>query len=194
MPPKKKAIKTDGITEETDETLKQEHSNEEDQSIQKPKPKRQLTQKQKDNFVKLQEANKVRYEAKRKAKEDNVNNKIQEVEIKKEEDKSTPKPVEEKEEEEEEEKVIVKPVKKKKKKQKIIIEEDSSSDSENEIIIRRSRGKSKKQKEQLTGYTNDLKLKEKEEEEKKEIKEEKEEPIELNKRYSAVQILRGIGL
>ena len=69
MSPKKKAIKTEELPTETDETLKQEPSNEEEETIQKPKkPKRVMTEKQKENFAKLQEANKLRYEAKRTRK------------------------------------------------------------------------------------------------------------------------------
>jgi len=194
MPPKKKVAKTDEIPTETEETLKQQPSNEEVENIQKPKkPKRVMTDKQKENFAKLQLANKERYEAKRKAKED-TNNKIQEVEVKQEEKKeikSKPPKQEVVEEEEEEEEVIVKkkPVKKKKK-QKIIIEEDSSSDSENEIIIRRSRGRKKSKpidipQEQPTPEPIDITPIE-------ETK--KEEPIELTKKYTAQQILKGLGL
>jgi len=194
MPPKKKVAKTDEIPTETEETLKQQPSNEEVENIQKPKkPKRVMTDKQKENFAKLQLANKERYEAKRKAKED-TNNKIQEVEVKQEEKKeikSKPPKQEVAEEEEEEEEVIVKkkPVKKKKK-QKIIIEEDSSSDSENEIIIRRSRGRKKSKpidipQEQPTPEPIDITPIE-------ETK--KEEPIELTKKYTAQQILKGLGL
>jgi len=89
MPPKKKAIKTEELPTETEETLKQEPSNEEE-TIQKPKkPKRVMTEKQKENFAKLQEANKLRYEAKRKLKEQETNNKIKEVELDKEEKKKS---------------------------------------------------------------------------------------------------------
>jgi hypothetical protein len=195
MPPKKKVAKTDEIPTKTEETLKQEPSNEEVENIQKPKkPKRVMTDKQKENFAKLQLANKERYEAKRKLKEQETNNKIQEVEVKQEEKKeikSKPPKQEVVEEEEEEEEVIVKkkPVKKKKK-QKIIIEEDSSSDSENEIIIRRSRGRKKSKpidipQEQPTPEPIDITPIE-------ETK--KEEPIELTKKYTAQQILKGLGL
>jgi len=206
MPPKKKVAKTEEIPTETDETLKQEPSNEEVENIQKPKkPKRVMTEKQKENFAKLQEANKLRYEAKRKAKEQETNNKIQEVEVKQEEKKEIknynksfglkndkpPAKQEVAEEVEEEEEVIIKkkPVKKKKK-QKIIIEEDSSSDSENEIIIRRSRGRKKSKpidipQEQPTPEPIDITPIE-------ETK--KEEPIELTKKYTAQQILKGLGL
>jgi hypothetical protein len=211
MPPKKKVAKTEEMPTETETiTEKVENTevpNEEVENIQKPKkPKRKMTEKQQENFAKLQLANKERYEAKRKLKEQETNNKIQEVEVKQEEkkeiknynksfglknDKPPPKQeVAEEEEEEEEQEVIVKkkPVKKKKK-QKIIIEEDSSSDSENEIIIRRSRGRKKSKpinipQEQPTPEPIDITPIE-------ETK--KEEPIELTKKYTAQQILKGLG-
>ena len=211
MPPKKKVAKTDEIPTKT-ETITEKVENtevpEENLSIQKPKkPKRELTQKQKDNFAKLQLANKERYEAKRKLKEQETNNKIQEVEVKQEEkkeiknynksfglknDKPPPKQevaeeVEEVEEEEQEVIVKKKPVKKKKK-QKIIIEEDSSSDSENEIIIRRSRGRKKSK-------PIDIPQEQPEPIDITPIEEtKKEEPIELTKKYTAQQILKGLGL
>ena len=207
MPPKKKVAKTEELPTETETiTEKVENTevpNEEVENIQKPKkPKRKMTEKQQENFAKLQLANKERYEAKRKLKEQETNNKIQEVEVKQEEkkeiknynksfglknDKPPPKQeVAEEEEEEEEQEVIVK----KKKKQKIIIEEDSSSDSENEIIIRRSRGRKKSKpinipQEQPTPEPIDITPIE-------ETK--KEEPIELTKKYTAQQILKGLGL
>ena len=213
MPPKKKVAKTEEMPTETETiTEKVENTevpNEEVENIQKPKkPKRKMTEKQQENFAKLQLANKERYEAKRKLKEQETNNKIQEVEVKQEEkkeiknynksfglknDKPPPKQevAEEVEEVEEEEQVIIKkkPVKKKKK-QKIIIEEDSSSDSENEIIIRRSRGRKKSKpinipQEQPTPEPIDITPIE-------ETK--KEEPIELTKKYTAQQILKGLGL
>jgi len=193
MPVKKKAIKTEEIATETEPvTEKTENIDipEEDLNIQKPKkPKRQMTEKQKLNFAKLQEANKLRYAEKKRLKEEATNNKITEVEIKKEE-KPAPKPVVVEEEEEEEEEVIVKkkPVKKKKK-QKIIIEEDSSSDSENEIIIRRSKGRKKSKPIDIPQEqpTPEPMIDITPVEEKKE-----EEP--LTKKYSAKQILKGIGL
>ena len=208
MPPKKKVAKTEELPTETEETLKQEPSNEEVENIQKPKkPKRKMTEKQQENFAKLQLANKERYEAKRKLKEQETNNKIQEVEVKQEEkkeiknynksfglknDKPPPKQevaeeVEEVEEEEQEVIVKKKPVKKKKK-QKIIIEEDSSSDSENEIIIRRSRGRKKSK-------PIDIPQEQPEPIDITPIEEtKKEEPIELTKKYTAQQILKGLGL
>ena len=89
MPVKKKAVKTEEISTET-ETVTEKVENidipEEDLNIQKPKkPKRELTEKQKLNFAKLQEANKLRYAEKKKLKEEALNNKITEVEIVKEE-------------------------------------------------------------------------------------------------------------
>ena len=205
MPVKKKVAKTEEMPTETEETLKQEPSNEEVENIQKPKkPKRKMTEKQQENFAKLQEANKARYEAKRKLKEQETNNKIQEVEVKQEEkkeiknynksfglknDKPPPKQeVAEEEEEEEEQEVIVKkkPVKKKKK-QKIIIEEDSSSDSENEIIIRRSRGRKKSK-------PIDIPQEQPEPIDITPIEETKKEEEPLTKKYTAQQILKGLGL
>ena len=210
MPPKKKVAKTDEIPTKT-ETITEKVENtevpEENLSIQKPKkPKRELTQKQKDNFAKLQLANKERYEAKRKLKEQETNNKIQEVEVKQEEkkeiknynksfglknDKPPPKQevaeeVEEVEEEEQEVIVKKKPVKKKKK-QKIIIEEDSSSDSENEIIIRRSRGRKKSK-------PIDIPQEQPEPIDITPIEETKKEEEPLTKKYTAQQILKGLGL
>ena len=96
MPVKKKAVKTEEISTET-QTITEKVENidipEEDLNIQKPKkPKRELTEKQKLNFAKLQEANKLRYAEKKKLKEEALNNKITEVEIKKE-DKPTSKPI-----------------------------------------------------------------------------------------------------
>jgi len=159
----------------------------EDTCIQKPKkPKRELTQKQKDNFAKLQAANAIRYAEKKRLKEEATNNKIQEVEIKKEV-KPTPKPVVVEEEEEEEEVIIKKkPVKKKKK--KIVIEQDSES-SDEEIVISRRRGRKKTPpieipQEQPKPEPIDITPVE-------EVKKE-EEP--LNKKFTAKQILKGIGL
>jgi len=196
MPVKKKAVKTEEIPTVSDETLKQEPSNEEEETIQKPKkPKRVMTEKQKQNFAKLQEANAIRYAEKKKLKEEALNNKITEVEIKKEVkdyNKSfglkTDKPVVVEEEEEEEEQVIVKKKPVKKKKQKIVIEEDSS-DSENEIIIRRSKGRKKSKPIDIPQEqpTPEPMIDITPVEEKKE-----EEP--LTKKYSAKQILKGIGL
>jgi len=197
MPPKKKVVNTEELTEkteeQTEETIKQKPSNEEVENIQKPKkPKRKMTEKQQENFAKLQLANKVRYEAKRKLKEEETNNKITEVEVKQEEIKPTPKPVIEKTqevEEEEEEEVVVKKKPVKKKKKKIVIEQDSSSDSE-EIVISRRRGRKKSKPidipvpEPMIDITPI-------EEKKVETKKEEED---LNKKYSAKQILKSLGL
>ena len=197
MPVKKKAVKTEEISTET-ETVTEKVENidipEEDLNIQKPKkPKRELTEKQKLNFAKLQEANKLRYAEKKKLKEEALNNKITEVEIVKEDkpipDKPPAKQEVAEEEEEEEEVVIKKKPVKKKKKQKIIIEEDSSSDSENEIIIRRSRGRRKSK-------PIDIPQEQPKPEPMIDITpvEEKKEEIPLNKKYSAKQILQSLGL
>jgi len=195
MPPKKKVVNTEELPTETEETLKQKPSNEEVENIQKPKkPKRKMTEKQQENFAKLQLANKVRYEAKRKLKEEETNNKITEVEVKQEEIKPTPKPVIEKTqevEEEEEEEVVVKKKPVKKKKKKIVIEQDSSSDSE-EIVISRRRGRKKSKpidipQEQPEPMIDITPIEEK----KVETKKEEED---LNKKYSAKQILKSLGL
>ena len=60
--PKKKATNTEELTETP--------INEENMEAPKPKKKRVLSEKQKANFAKLQEANRVRYEARKKAKEE----------------------------------------------------------------------------------------------------------------------------
>ena len=61
MPPKKKAEHTENIVEEV--PVEQE-------TMEAPKPKRKMTEAQKSNFNKLQAANKIRYEARRIAKEE----------------------------------------------------------------------------------------------------------------------------
>ena len=61
MPPKKKAENTENIVEEV--LVEQE-------TMEAPKPKRKMTEAQKSNFNKLQAANKIRYEARRIAKEE----------------------------------------------------------------------------------------------------------------------------
>ncbi len=192
MPVKKKAIKTEEIATETEPvTEKTENIDipEEDLNIQKPKkPKRQMTEKQKLNFAKLQEANKLRYAEKKRLKEEATNNKITEVEIKKEE-KPAPKPVVVEEEEEEEEEVIVKKKPVKKKKKKIVIEQDSES-SDEEIVISRRRGRKKTPSIPIPQETPkpepmiDITP----------VEEVKKEEPELTKKYSAKQILQGIGL
>ena len=73
MPPKKKAVKTEELPTETQPVTEQTENievPEDDSCIQKPKkPKRELTEKQKLNFAKLQEANKLRYAEKKKLKD-----------------------------------------------------------------------------------------------------------------------------
>ena len=195
MPVKKKEIKTEESTEkieeQTEETVKQNPSTEEQQSIQKPKkPKRELTQKQKDNFAKLQAANAVRYAEKKRLKEEGLNNKIQEVEVKQEEIKPIKQVKKEvvEEEEESEEEVIIKKKPVKKKKKKIVIEQDSES-SDEEIVISRRRGRKKSKPidipvpEPMIDITPI--------EEKKEVK---NDQVDLTKKYSAKQILQSLGL
>jgi len=194
MPVKKKAIKTEEIATETQTSTEQTENTEvpEDTCIQKPKkPKRELTEKQKENFKKLQAANAIRYAEKKRLKEEATNNKITEVEIKKEEkpapDKQLLKPVVVEEEEEEEEVIVKKPVKKKKK--KIVIEQDSES-SDEEIVISRRRGRKKTPSIPIPQETPkpepmiDITP----------VEEVKKEEPELTKKYSAKQILQGIGL
>tara|TARA_R110000824_G_scaffold209714_1_gene395576 strand:+ start:312 stop:899 length:588 start_codon:yes stop_codon:yes gene_type:complete len=195
MPVKKKAVKTEEISTET-ETVTEKVENidipEEDLNIQKPKkPKRELTEKQKLNFAKLQEANKLRYAEKKKLKEEALNNKITEVEIVKEDKPIPDKPPakqEVAEEEEEEEEVVIKKKPVKKKKKKIVIEQDSSSDSE-EIVISRRRGRRKSK-------PIDIPQEQPKPEPMIDITpvEEKKEEIPLNKKYSAKQILQSLGL
>ena len=60
--PKKKTTATEDLTETP--------INEENMEAPKPKKKRAISEKQKANFEKLQEANRIRYEARRKAKEE----------------------------------------------------------------------------------------------------------------------------
>ena len=204
--PKKKATPTEDLTETP--------INEENMEAPKPKKKRVISEKQKANFEKLQEANRIRYEARRKAKQElgeqpkpNKKNANEEILENKEEDinneikkKTKKKIIKEDTSSEEEAPTIIKKKQRKKRKPKIVIEQDSSSEEE-EIIIRRSRKpKSIKQKQQQEGYVND-KIEDKEEEINNEIKEEapiEKEKIEKTptplKEYTHTQILRGLGL
>lgn len=198
MPVKKKEIKTEESTEKIEEQTEETENKQvpEDTCIQKPKkPKRELTEKQKENFKKLQAANAVRYAEKKRLKEEALNNKIQEIEVKQEIKNDQDKPIKQvkkevvEEEEESEEEVVVKKKPVKKKKQKIIIE-DSDSSSDNEIIIRRSKGRRK---------SKAIDIPVPEEQPKPELiveekKESKKEEVDLTKKYSAKQILQSLGL
>tara|TARA_R110000824_G_scaffold4745_4_gene22617 strand:- start:1277 stop:1894 length:618 start_codon:yes stop_codon:yes gene_type:complete len=204
--PKKKPIITENLTETP--------INEDNMEAPKPKKKRPISEKQKANFDKLQEANRVRYEARKKAKEElgeapktnkkNANDEILENkeeyinnEINKKTKQTKQKIVKEDTDSEEEAPTIIKK-KHKKKKPKIVIEQDSSSDEE-EIIIRRcKKNKSIKKQQQEEGYINDKQL----QEQKQEINTEPLEEASVEKtrlppplkEYTHTQILKGLGL
>ena len=148
MAPKKKAQHTENIVEEV--PVEQE-------TMEAPKPKRKMTEAQKSNFNKLQAANKIRYEARRIAKEEvgepikdptkNVNDEIledKEAFIQKEITKKKTQVRKKKEpllESEEEEAPMVVKKTAKKKKRRIVVEQDSSSSDEEIVISRRRRSK-----------------------------------------------------
>ena len=148
MAPKKKAENTENIVEEV--LVEQE-------TMEAPKPKRKMTEAQKSNFNKLQAANKIRYEARRIAKEEvgepikdptkNVNDEIledKEAFIQKEITKKKTQVRKKKEpllESEEEEAPMVVKKTAKKKKRRIVVEQDSSSSDEEIVISRRRRSK-----------------------------------------------------
>lgn len=148
MAPKKKAEHTENIVEEV--PVEQE-------TMEAPKPKRKMTEAQKSNFNKLQAANKIRYEARRIAKEEvgepikdptkNVNDEIledKEAFIQKEITKKKTQVRKKKEpllESEEEEAPMVVKKTAKKKKRRIVVEQDSSSSDEEIVISRRRRSK-----------------------------------------------------
>ena len=211
MPPKKKAENTENIVEEV--PIEPEEINE---TMEAPKPKRKMTEAQKANFAKLQAANKVRYEARRKVNEElgqpikdknvNVNDEIlndkeafiqKEITKKKTQLRKVKKQIDEVESDEEAEIQIIK--KQKKKKKPRIIVEDDSSDSEQEIVISRRR----RNKKPIVAQTplpstpidiptnhNDEPLEETGPIEK--VKKERKPP-EL-KEYTHLQILKGLGL
>ena len=149
MAPKKKAEHTENIVEEV--PVEQE-------TMEAPKPKRKMTDAQNSNFNKLQAANKIRYEARRIAKEEvgepikdplskNVNDEIlenKEAFIQKEITKKKTQVRKKKEpllESEEEEAPMVVKKTAKKKKRRIVVEQDSSSSDEEIVISRRRRSK-----------------------------------------------------
>lgn len=162
---------------------------EEDNSIQKTKPKKRVqSEKQKAAFAKLIEANKKRFEERQIAKEQGKEP-AKHGRPKKEKEKvvpvATPEPVVEESSSEEEAPVVKK--KKKKKKQKIVIEDDSSS-SENEIIIRRSRSKKKKEpvvEDKQIEKTKPIPIPQ-------ETPKEVEEPV--AKKYTHKELLKAFGL
>tara|TARA_R110000796_G_scaffold3508_1_gene13646 strand:- start:117 stop:779 length:663 start_codon:yes stop_codon:yes gene_type:complete len=218
----KKPKNTEEILNEVQEEVienviqEEEEHEEEETDIQKPPPKKKrvLSEAQKANFNKLQEANKIRYEARKVAKEangivvkpkppkgSNVNKDIiankdeyikKEITKKKAELSKVNKQIESISSDEEAEVQVVK--KKKKKKPRIIVEEDSS-DSDQEIVISRRR-KNKKPivAQPIPTAPIDIPQETHKEEavEKEKIVKNKKEP-EL-KDYTHQQILKGLGL
>lgn len=206
-------------TEETLEELQEEvienvidtpiEEEEEETDIQKPPPKKKrvLSDAQKANFNKLQEANKIRYEARKKAQTENgivlktpgsnVNKDIiankdeyikKEITKKKKELSKINKQIEAVSSSDEEAEVQV--VKKKKKKKPRIIVEEDSSDSDQEIVISRRR----KSKKPIASTPIDIPQEtHKEEEVEKEKVIKNKEPV-LLKDYTHQQILKGLGL
>ena len=211
MPPKTKPEQPENIVEEV--PVVPEEINE---TMEAPKPKRKLSEAQKKNFDKLQAANKIRYEAKRKAKEEmgepvkannvNVNDEIlndkeafiqKEITKKKTQVRKIQKQIEEVESDEEAEVQIIK--KQKKKKKPRIIVEDDSSDSEQEIVISRRRRNKKPIVAQAPLPSTPIDIPTNHNDEPKEetgpiekVKKEKKTP-EL-KEYTHLQILKGLGL
>tara|TARA_R110000765_G_scaffold111523_5_gene203313 strand:+ start:1481 stop:2149 length:669 start_codon:yes stop_codon:yes gene_type:complete len=222
MPPKKPK-KTEETLEEIQEEIienviqeEQEHE-EEETDIQKPPPKKKrvLSEAQKANFNKLQEANKIRYEARKAAslangiavkpkppKGSNVNKDIiankdeyikKEITKKKAELSKVNKQIEEVSSSDEEAEVQVVKKKKKKKKPRIIVEEDSS-DSDQEIVISRRRKNKKPIAQPIPTAPIDIPGETHKEEavEKEKIIKNKKEPV--LKDYTHQQILKGLGL
>lgn len=215
MPPKKKAVETEELPKITEEPI-----NEETMEAPKPKKKRELSEAQKANFAKLQEANKIRYEARRKAKEangepvkekktgKNVNEEIledkeayiqKEITKKKTQMRNVKKQIQEVESDDEPEVQIIKKPKKKKKPR--IIVEDDSSDSEQEIVISRRRRNKKPVVADKPPPSQPIDIPDRDN--KKEVKEEETAPIEKEKKekkmpelkeYTHLQILKGLGL
>ena len=194
-----------------------EENEEEETDIQKPPPKKKrvLSEAQKANFNKLQEANKIRYEARKVAKEangihvkpkppkgSNVNKDIiankdeyikKEITKKKAELSKVNKQIEAVSSSDEEAEVQV--VKKKKKRKPRIIVEEESSDSDQEIVIsRRRKNKKPIASTPIASTPIDIPQETHKEEavEKEKIVKNKKEP-EL-KDYTHQQILKGLGL
>ena len=211
MAPKKKAEHTENIVEEV--LVEQE-------TMEAPKPKRKMTEAQKSNFNKLQAANKIRYEARRIAKEEvgepikdplskNVNDEIlenKEAFIQKEITKKKTQVRKKKEpllESEEEEAPMVVKKTAKKKKRRIVVEQDSSSSDEEIVISRRRRSKKPvvpphPPSAPIPIPTNHNDNGSPIEEDTAPIEKDKpkkiEKPIPELKEYTHVQILKGLGL
>lgn len=215
MPPKKKAENT----ENTENIVVEVPI--EPETMEAPKPKRKMTDAQKSNFNKLQAANKIRYEARRIAKEEvgepikdplskNVNDEIlenKEAFIQKEITKKKTQVRKKKdpllESEEEEVPMVVKKTAKKKKR-RIVVEQDSSSSDEEIVISRRRRSKKPvvpppppSAPIPIPTNHNDN-VKRELEEDTAPIEKDKpkkiEKPIPELKEYTHVQILKGLGL
>ena len=221
MPPKKKAENTENIVEEVPVVPGNGVANgtaleETNETMEAPKPKRKLSEAQKKNFEKLQAANKIRYEARRKAKEEigepikdknvNVNDEIlndkeafiqKEITKKKTQVRKVKKQIEEVESDEEAEVQVVKKTRKKKKPR--IIVEDDSSDSEQEIVISRRR----RNKKPVVAASAPIDIPTNHNDTPKEVKEEtgpiekekkEKKPLPELKEYTHLQILKGLGL
>ena len=210
--PKETEKTLEDLQEEVIQNVIQEEEVEEEEEtdIQKPPPKKKrvLSDAQKANFNKLQEANKIRYEARKKANVENgivlktpgsnvnkdiIANKeeyiIKEISKKKKELSKINKQIEAVSSSDEEAEVKV--VKKKKKKKARIIVEEDSSDSEQEIVISRRR----KSKKPIASSPIDIPIEtNKEEEVEKEKVIKNKEPVVLLKDYTHQQILKGLGL
>ena len=213
--PKKTEDTLEELQEEVIENVVQEEEpqeQEEETDIQKPPPKKKrvLSEAQKANFNKLQEANKIRYEARKAAKIENgipvkqkgsnVNKDIiankdeyikKEITKKKAELSKVNKQIEAVSSSDEEAEVKV--VKKKKKKKARVIVEEDSSDSDQEIVISRRRKSKKVVAQPIPTPPIDIPVVEKEENVEKE-KIVKKEPVPLLKDYTHQQILKGLGL
>ena len=213
MAPKKKGENTENTENIIDEVpIEQE-------TMEAPKPKRKMTDAQKSNFNKLQAANKIRYEARRIAKEEvgepikdplskNVNDEIlenKEAFIQKEITKKKTQVRKKKEpllESEEEEAPMVVKKTAKKKKRRIVVEQDSSSSDEEMVISRRRRSKKPVVPPHATAPipipTNHNDNAQPIEEDTAPIEKDKpkkiEKPIPELKEYTHVQILKGLGL
>ena len=214
MAPKKKAENTENTENIIDEVLIEQ------ETMEAPKPKRKMTDAQKSNFNKLQAANKIRYEARRIAKEEvgepikdplskNVNDEIlenKEAFIQKEITKKKTQVRKKKEpllESEEEEAPMVVKKTAKKKKRRIVVEQDSSSSDEEIVISRRRRSKKPvvaphPPSAPIPIPTNHNDNAQPIEEDTAPIEKDKpkkiEKPIPELKEYTHVQILKGLGL
>ena len=189
------------------EVLKHIEVNEDEPVEQKEpmeKPKKPRTAKQMEALKKAQEKLKEKRELKKKEKEEEKEIKQYNKSYGIKDDKAHLK------NEDSDDDVIeyVKAPKKKKKTKPRIIVEDDSSDSDQEIVIsRRRKSKSIKQKQQLEGYANDVKLEQKKTEpinipdideapsmEKPKKQSKSVEPIVKEQKYTREQILRAYGL